>query len=117
VRPPAASAALALTAFAIGACGTSGATESHVAAKTFQVSGTVAHICPGPIIVGRAPRCSERAVFARAGKRWTVHGRFAVRLPKGVYEVTIDSCAAKQRVTVTRRISSLKLVPHCAVPL
>jgi hypothetical protein len=56
-------------------------------------------------------------VFARAGKHSTVDGRFTVRLAEGVYEVTIDGCAARQRVAVTHRISKLRLVPHCAVPL
>jgi hypothetical protein len=119
MRPLGAVAALAVTAVAIGACGTSGAaTEARATAKkTFAVSGTVARVCPGPIVAGRAPRCSDGAVFARTGKHWTVHGRFTVRLPRGTYEVTIDNCAVKRRVTVTHRISGLKLAPRCAIPL
>jgi hypothetical protein len=117
VRKLATSVVLALAAFALGACGTSGASERSVAAKSFQVGGTVTRECPGPIVVGRGPHCMDRAVFVRSGKSWTVHGRFDVRLPKGVYEVTIDGCSDKQRVSVTRRMSSLKLVPHCAIPL
>lgn len=117
VRALAASVVIALSAFGMVACGTSDATEGHASARTFQVSGSVARVCPGPIIVGRAPRCSNVAVFTRAGDRWSVHGHFTIRLAPGAYEVTIDNCADKQRVAVMHRISGLKLVPHCAVPL
>ncbi len=110
-------AALALVAIAIGACGSSAATEPSARTRTVVVSGTVARSCPGPLIAGRARRCFDRAVFKRYGKRWTVHDRFSIRLARGVYDVLIDTCDAPQRITVRGSVSGLKLVPHCVVPL
>jgi hypothetical protein len=82
-----------------------------------RVTGSVARSCIGPIVVGRAQRCFDRAVFEHGGRRWTVHAAFAIRLPRGVYEVTVDACTAPQRLLVTRRISGLRLVPHWVAPL
>lgn len=108
---------LVCVAAASCACGSSGASTTAVKANGVPVSGTVAKSCPGPLVVGRPPDCSDRAVFERGGHHWTVHGRFRIRLPRGVYNVTVDSCAGRQRVTISRATTGLRLVPHCAVPL
>jgi hypothetical protein len=84
---------------------------------TVRVSGAVARSCPGTIIVGQPPRCSDRAVFTRGHKHVTVRGKFVVRLTPGTYHVTVDSCAHDQTLRIKRAVSGLKLVPHCPLPL
>jgi hypothetical protein len=107
-----------LTALAAAACGSSAATATGGAApSTFRVSGTVARVCPGPIIVGARQRCYDRAVFKLGNKRWTVQGRFAIRLPRGSYAITVDNCASPQRLKISRAVSGLRLIPRCPEPL
>jgi hypothetical protein len=84
---------------------------------TVSVSGQVARSCVGPIVVGQPRRCSERAVFALAGERVTVRGKFTVKLRRGTYRVSVDTCTDQETVTVTHAISGLSLVPRCALPL
>jgi hypothetical protein len=68
-------------------------------------------------MAGRPPRCFDRAVFIRGRRRVVVHGRFRVRLRRGTYVVTVDTCEHQQTLTVKRAISGLNLVPHCPIPL
>jgi hypothetical protein len=56
-------------------------------------------------------------VLERDGRDFTVHGRFSIELPRGVYRVSVDSCAHQQTIHIKHRISGLKLVPRCAIPL
>jgi hypothetical protein len=94
------------------ACGASAHQVSRV-----KVSGTVQRVCPGPPVAGRPPTCLQTAVLSGPGGRVTVRGRFTVMLVPGRYHVTVDGCAQRTPLTITRPVSGLRLVPvGCAFP-
>jgi hypothetical protein len=93
------------------------AAGSPARARTVPVSGQVTRSCVGPIIAGRPPRCFDRAVFIDGRRRVVVHGKFRVRLRRGTYRVTVDTCERQQTLRVRHAISGLSLVPHCPIPL
>jgi hypothetical protein len=112
MSPTARRAITVTTVLALYACDSSAAT-----AKIFRVSGKVATSCPGPILAGQPRRCLDRAVYARNGRRVTVHGNFSIELRRGTYRVSVDTCPDQQTLVVKHRVRGLKLVPRCPIPL
>jgi hypothetical protein len=99
-------------AWALCACGAS----AHQLAPV-QVSGTVARVCPGPLVAGRSPRCLQSAVLSGPGRRVTVRGHFTVKLAPGRYHVTVDGCPQRAPLAISRPVSGLRLSPiGCAYP-
>jgi hypothetical protein len=99
-------------AWAVCGCGASAHPPNPV-----QISGTVERVCPGPLVAGHPRRCLQTAALSGGGRRVAVQGRFTVTLPPGRYRLTVDGCARRSPLTITRPVSGLRLSPiGCAFP-